>query len=139
MSQSGERFRVYGANVQINLKTCFYCRASLDDYDRTVDHLIPESRGGIRANSNKVPACGACNRLKGDMTPDEFKRALCAMIKLEVREHKKRYGYLRKIEISVEELIASKKPEERRNDNKTVVAHTIEKQRHEKNLPPITR
>ena len=109
MSQEKTNIRVYGATVKINLSACQYCKTSLNDYERTVDHLIPESRGGIRANDNKVPACGDCNRLKGDMTPEEFKRALCAMIKLEIREHKKRYGYLRKIELSVQELIDSRK------------------------------
>lgn len=131
MNTGGNKFRVYGAKVEINLKVCYYCKVSLDNYDRTVDHLIPESRGGIRANKNKVPSCGGCNRLKGDMTPEEFKRALCAMIKLEVREHKKRYGYLRKIEMSVEELMLSKS---RRNDINDVVAHSNNENRNDEDV-----
>ncbi len=100
--------RIYGANVKIDLNACYYCKQAINDYERTVDHLIPESRGGIRANKNKVPSCGDCNRLKGDMNPEEFYRAVQAMIRLETREYKKNFAYLRKIENSLIILIWSK-------------------------------
>lgn len=47
--------------------TCAYCGG----HARTVDHLIPESRGGGWTWGNLVAACAACNCLKADRTPNE--------------------------------------------------------------------
>ncbi len=30
----------------IDLSVCMYCKCTLDEYSRTVDHLFPKSRGG---------------------------------------------------------------------------------------------
>jgi hypothetical protein len=38
----------------------------------TLDHLLPDSRGGARTADNLVVACMRCNCDKGDMTLDEF-------------------------------------------------------------------
>jgi hypothetical protein len=59
---------------------CWYCRVPLtlagnDPARATKDHLTPLSRGGSDAISNIVPACIDCNRLKGDMTEEEFRTA----------------------------------------------------------------
>ena len=51
---------------------CYYCNALLTSVNKTVDHMIPLVRGGSNTVDNKVPCCKACNRLKGDLTPDEF-------------------------------------------------------------------
>jgi hypothetical protein len=59
---------------------CFYCRARVSPYDRnvqeiempSVDHVKPQTEGGIRSNKNKVIACVKCNQLKGSMNPSEF-------------------------------------------------------------------
>ena len=48
----------------VDLSVCAYCKCRLDDYSRTVDHLIPKSRGGKLSNANKVPSCGDCNKMK---------------------------------------------------------------------------
>jgi 5-methylcytosine-specific restriction endonuclease McrA len=101
-------WKIYGNTVKNDPERCCYCGGKIDEYSRTVDHLIPMSRGGIRANKNKLHACGDCNKLKGDMTPDEFKRAVIAMLKLENRTHKARVGYLKKIKINLEKIISSK-------------------------------
>ena len=37
----------------------------------TVDHIVPESRGGGWTWMNLVTACGGCNGRKADRTPDE--------------------------------------------------------------------
>lgn len=100
--------RVYGHNIKVDINTCFYCGCGIDDYSRTVDHLIPESRGGIRANKNKVPSCKKCNELKGDMNPEEFKRSLDLMIRHLVKSHKQELNYLKKIKINIINLIESK-------------------------------
>jgi len=105
MAQKG---KIYGANVSIDLHHCYYCGTDVDDFSRTKDHLIPESRGGIRANKNSVPSCGDCNRLKADMDPDEFLRAIKSMIQLEKRTSKSKTGYLIRIQKNLKLLIASR-------------------------------
>jgi len=100
--------KIYGHRVDIDLTKCYYCKRSIDEFSRTKDHLIPESRDGIRANRNSVPACGDCNRLKADMVPEEFLRAVKAMLQLENKTHKVKQGYLLKIQKSLKRLILSK-------------------------------
>lgn len=89
----------------IDLDVCAYCNAPLDDLSRTVDHLYPKSRGGILSNSNKVPACGTCNQLKGSMSVHEFNRALNALIFLEQTNHKKQISYLKKVKRNTNTII----------------------------------
>lgn len=101
-------WKSYGATVKVDLNICQYCKCEINEYDRTVDHLIPESRGGIRSNDNKVPACGACNQLKGDMTPEEFLKSVQSMIRFEKNQHNKKHGYLKRIEDSTRKIIESK-------------------------------
>ena len=100
--------RIYGHHVNIDLTKCYYCKVSIDEFSRTKDHLIPESRGGIRANKNSVPACASCNQLKADMEPEEFLRAITSMIHLENRTHKKQTSYLTMIKKSLKKIITSK-------------------------------
>lgn len=45
---------------------CFYCGVELDENTRTVDHVIPLSRGGLNKLDNCVLACKTCNEAKGD-------------------------------------------------------------------------
>jgi hypothetical protein len=48
---------------------CAYCGAR---GPLTIDHFIPLATwGGVTAQSNCVPSCLACNRLKADKYPDE--------------------------------------------------------------------
>lgn len=61
------RRRVYRSNGGI----CRYCGKELTLEQTTVDHVIPESRGGTNADVNLVAACGKCNRKKGARTPVE--------------------------------------------------------------------
>lgn len=53
-------------------RRCVYCAATLDIVSATLDHVYPVAKGGASAPGNLVAACGACNRLKADMHPDEF-------------------------------------------------------------------
>lgn len=50
---------------------CFYCGRALpwDDNERTMDHVIPKSKGGPHRTWNLVLACSPCNRKKGDTDP----------------------------------------------------------------------
>jgi 5-methylcytosine-specific restriction endonuclease McrA len=93
----------------IDLSVCAYCKTPLDDYSRTVDHLYPKSRGGRLSNSNKVPCCGDCNKMKGNMSIVEFGRALNGLIFYEHSRHKESLSRLKKIKINVDDIINSRK------------------------------
>lgn len=54
-----------------DLYTCQYCGNQPGRADLTVDHVLPRSRGGVTSWENVVAACGACNRRKGNRTPEE--------------------------------------------------------------------
>lgn len=47
---------------------CFYCSAYIGGNcgNRTVDHVVPVSKGGLTVPSNLVPCCRSCNSSKGD-------------------------------------------------------------------------
>lgn len=47
--------------------TCGYCGGKAD----TIDHVLPESRGGKLTWENSVSACAKCNGFKADRTPEE--------------------------------------------------------------------
>ncbi len=52
--------------------TCQYCGRSVKNpKERTIDHVIPRSRGGKTVWSNVVLCCRKCNLKKGDRTPEE--------------------------------------------------------------------
>ena len=93
----------------INLDVCAYCKFSLDEYSRTVDHLYAKSRGGKLSNDNKMPACGDCNKLKGSMNIEEFERALNGLIFYEHVKHKESISYLKKVKLNVESIINNRK------------------------------
>lgn len=46
---------------------CAYCGRAAS----TIDHVVPQSRGGAWTWLNTVAACGACNAHKADRTPIE--------------------------------------------------------------------
>lgn len=49
---------------------CWYCAAAMDD-DATVEHLVPQSRGGGNDLANLVLAHARCNLSAGDMALTE--------------------------------------------------------------------
>ena len=53
-------------------RRCVYCGTSLLPETATLDHVHPVARGGSHLPGNLVAACAPCNRLKGDMMPNEF-------------------------------------------------------------------
>ena len=50
---------------------CQYCGKKQQPSDLTLDHIIPESRGGKWGWENLVAACTPCNRKKANRTPEE--------------------------------------------------------------------
>ena len=55
---------------------CQYCGARGTDFDLTIDHIIPRSRGGRTVPENLCGACFTCNQRKGDRTPEEARMPL---------------------------------------------------------------
>lgn len=49
---------------------CAYCRG----YGGQVDHKIPIAQGGTSDPDNLTSCCSRCNLLKGDYTPEQFRR-----------------------------------------------------------------
>lgn len=51
--------------------SCQYCGLKPAPAKLTLDHVLPESRGGRKEWSNLVTACTKCNHKKADRTPEE--------------------------------------------------------------------
>lgn len=51
--------------------TCAYCGNKFREDELTLDHIHPESRGGLSTWTNLVSACRRCNGHKDAMTPEE--------------------------------------------------------------------
>lgn len=51
---------------------CAYCGAETDDTSRSLDHVMPQSRGGEHTPDNLVVCCRRCNSAKRDRTPEEM-------------------------------------------------------------------
>lgn len=59
--------------------TCVYCGTSSDEKTEasrkavlSIDHIVPESRGGSASVDNLVCCCRKCNSEKNDRTPEEW-------------------------------------------------------------------
>jgi 5-methylcytosine-specific restriction endonuclease McrA len=52
--------------------TCVYCGYNDNTRKLTIDHVIPQSKGGPNTWDNLVTACGKCNGEKADLTLEEF-------------------------------------------------------------------
>lgn len=50
---------------------CAYCGNEFSHEGLTRDHVIPTSRGGKDVWGNVVAACGGCNKVKDNKTPEE--------------------------------------------------------------------
>lgn len=57
---------------------CLYCGTALDYGRSTLDHILPQSRGGRDSYANLVLACRGCNNRKRDRTPEEARMKLLA-------------------------------------------------------------
>ncbi|MDT4895671.1 MAG: hypothetical protein QOH25_748 [Acidobacteriota bacterium] len=57
---------------------CQYCGVRGTQFDLTLDHILPRSRGGRCDVENLCAACKTCNQRKGDRTPDEARMPLLA-------------------------------------------------------------
>ena len=60
-----------GAILARDSYTCQYCGAQPGLGRLTLDHVVPQSRGGAWAWTNLATACLACNSAKANRTPEE--------------------------------------------------------------------
>lgn len=51
--------------------TCAYCGQVFRESELEMEHILPESRGGLLDWCNIVAACRGCNAFKADRTPEE--------------------------------------------------------------------
>lgn len=54
---------------------CHFCGMKVQFEQATVDHLLPQSRGGTDAVDNLAMTCSPCNNAKGNLTEAEFRLA----------------------------------------------------------------
>lgn len=47
---------------------CQYCTVRVREQEATIDHVVPESKGGRSSWENTVTCCKSCNLIKGNMT-----------------------------------------------------------------------
>lgn len=50
---------------------CQYCGKKFKAKELTLDHIIPQSRGGPNSWTNLVTCCDSCNNKKDNRTPEE--------------------------------------------------------------------
>lgn len=55
--------------------TCVYCGSTKRE-DLTIDHVIPQSKGGPNTWNNLVTACKSCNSEKSDLTLEEYGKSI---------------------------------------------------------------
>jgi 5-methylcytosine-specific restriction endonuclease McrA len=60
------------ASMLSRTESCVYCRGAMADDARSVEHVIPLSRGGHHSRENVVVACVRCNLSKRDRMPLEW-------------------------------------------------------------------
>jgi hypothetical protein len=57
---------------------CVWCAREAWPRDRTVEHLLPRSRGGRDGAHNLLPACRACNRARRSQSAVAYARRRAA-------------------------------------------------------------
>ena len=52
---------------------CYACGKEFDEDDLSIDHIVPDSKGGKREWTNLITCCKECNRKKGDKMLSDLK------------------------------------------------------------------
>ena len=104
-------YELKGRNV------CEYCGKTFLDEDMTLDHMIPQERGGPTITNNLVPSCKECNSKKSNMTAEQYikYKNLSGTEKKKYFENFKRYvNYMKRNELLElpEEWLSKKKVKE---------------------------
>lgn len=70
---SRQKKRIVATLIATFGNQCYYCtRPFRTKRNRTLDHLVPASRGGLNTLGNLVLSCAKCNNTKGDRTAAEY-------------------------------------------------------------------
>lgn len=72
LTLSKSRYRQYRLGLVATSPTCTYCGDKLDRQTGTLDHVLPESRGGRDHPANLRLCCKRCNCEKEDQTAGEW-------------------------------------------------------------------
>jgi len=82
-------YRSFAVNKENVLRrdnyTCGYCSKSLTNKTGTIDHIVPQSRGGKHKWTNVVSACKKCNNKKDNLTLKEVEKK--HNLKLKIKPH----------------------------------------------------
>ena len=68
------REELYKFAIENNISRCCYCGRKYDGVKvkRTLDHIIPRSKGGVISIDNTLVCCQGCNNKKGNDSIEEF-------------------------------------------------------------------
>lgn len=113
-----KKWKTFGNTEQSNEFQCFYCNDRLNDFNRTVDHIIPKAMGGILSNDNKVFACKRCNQFKADTDPEMFLGMVKFLTKQMDQDHAQKMAYYRALTINLTKLVKGQN-EKGKGDNKS--------------------
>ena len=82
---------------------CTYCGKDLSDNQKTIDHVIPLSRGRKTIKDNLCVSCKECNLDKSNMTSEEYE--IYKIIKSKRLNESKSYNILKEIKNNYIQLI----------------------------------
>ena len=76
-------YRRLGHNLSVEVilvlmsdNICSYCNKQISPLDFSIDHKLPKNRGGSNELINLHLVCIKCNKVKGDLTDEEFKQLM---------------------------------------------------------------
>ena len=61
---------------------CAYCGRRITFRELDIDHFVPKSKGGGNELQNLFPSCQRCNRMKADLTIEEFRKEIASRANL---------------------------------------------------------
>lgn len=74
MHRKGVPWNKHNVHLRDRYK-CAYCGERLDKKELTIDHIIPQDRGGKSTWENTTTSCFPCNNKKQNRTPSEANMA----------------------------------------------------------------
>ena len=109
MAEKSKTWKSFGNKLPSNEKECFYCGGRLWGGNRTTDHILPKSKGGILSNDNKVYSCIRCNQMKQDHTVEDFRGMVRFLLREMEKEFKEKTEYYRNVIDRLDLLLENKK------------------------------
>lgn len=83
--------------------TCGYCNKSLSSSTGTIDHVIPQCRGGKHEWTNVVAACKECNCKKDNLSLKEFEKKFNKKLRIDPHVPSRDFMILTGIDTSTHE------------------------------------